>query len=72
MAVPALPEPLPEPLSKPRPKTPPAKVHDGPAEHPFLEKALGRKGYADLEQHVMHMMREESPNRERMEEEAEA
>jgi ABC-type nitrate/sulfonate/bicarbonate transport system ATPase subunit len=29
------------------------------------EAAIGMAGYADLERHIMHMMREESPNRDR-------
>jgi ABC-type nitrate/sulfonate/bicarbonate transport system ATPase subunit len=29
------------------------------------ETIIGMEGYADLERHIMHMMREESPNRDR-------
>jgi len=36
------------------------------------EAVISMPGYGDLEHHVMHMMREESPNRERMSESVEA
>lgn len=36
------------------------------------EAVISMPGYSDLEQHVMHLMREESPNRERMAASAEA
>ena len=32
---------------------------------PDKEAITGLDGYTDLERHIMHMMREESPNRER-------
>ena len=32
---------------------------------PDKEAIIGLNGYADLERHIMHLMREESPNRER-------
>ena len=32
---------------------------------PDKEEVIGMAGYADLERHIMHMMREESPNRDR-------
>jgi len=32
---------------------------------PDKEAVIGMEGYADLERHIMHMMREESPNRDR-------
>ena len=34
------------------------------------ETVIGLDGYAELDRHIMHMMREESPNRERQEPEA--
>ena len=36
------------------------------------EAVIGMPGYAELDRHVMHMMREESPNRERVAEAVEA